>query len=190
MIHWSLLTLRQEQSTRRTKITTSVQANILEGQEIFDRVFIEDLSRETIELELETRFWSIGEVVDVRIVCDRKTGLNKGCGYVTFETTIVCNELLKNGMVDYKNRRRLRLRKAVKKEASSQFLVGETSLSSQTGSVSVPVANEFSATNVLSSANSPNLPTRSICSDSTTFIHSYNSYYFIFYNCFKLFTRE
>ena len=57
-----------------------MQANILEGQEIFDRVFIEDLSRETIELELETRFWSIGEVVDVRIVCDRKTGLNKGCG--------------------------------------------------------------------------------------------------------------
>lgn len=97
-----MLTLRQEQSTRRTKITTSVQANILEGQEIFDRVFIEDLSRETIELELETLFWSFGEVVDVRIVCDRKTGLNKGFGYVTFETTIVCNELLKNGMVDSK----------------------------------------------------------------------------------------
>lgn len=33
---------------------------------------------QTSELELETFFSAFGEVVDVRIVCDRKTGLNKG----------------------------------------------------------------------------------------------------------------
>ncbi|CAH3190198.1 unnamed protein product [Porites evermanni] len=129
-------------------MTASVQANIPDGQEIFNRVFIGGLSRETSELELETFFSSFGEVVDVRIVCDRKTGLNKGYGFVTFATTIARNELLKKGTVDYKNGRKLRLRKAVKKELSSQFLAGESS--SQNGAVMaqqivlVPVTNEFS----------------------------------------------
>lgn len=36
---------------------------------------------QTSELELENFFSSFGEVVDVRIVCDRKTGLNKGWGF-------------------------------------------------------------------------------------------------------------
>ncbi|CAH3114782.1 unnamed protein product, partial [Porites lobata] len=40
--------------------------------------------------------------------------------------------LLKKGTVDYKNGRKLKLRKAVKKEPFSQFLEGETSLPLQT----------------------------------------------------------
>jgi len=93
-----------------------------EGQEIINRVFIGGLARDTSELELENFFSSFGEVVDVRIVCDRKTGLNKGYGFVTFNSTSARDELLKKGTIDYKGGRKLRLRKAVKKEASGQFV--------------------------------------------------------------------
>lgn len=71
--------------------------------------------------------------MDVRIVCGKKTGLNKGYGFVNFATTIAHNELLKKGMLDSKKGRKLKFRTAVKKEASKQFLVGENSLSSQKG---------------------------------------------------------
>ena len=37
----------------------------------------------------------------MRIVCDRKTGFNKGYGFVTFATTFVRIEFLKKGTVDY-----------------------------------------------------------------------------------------
>ena len=36
------------------------------------------LFSQTSELELENFFSTFGEVTDVRIVCDRKTGFNKG----------------------------------------------------------------------------------------------------------------
>jgi len=38
----------------------------------------------------------------VRMVCDRKTGFNKGYGFVTFATTFARNEFLKKGTVDYR----------------------------------------------------------------------------------------
>lgn len=44
------------------------------------------------ELQLENFFSSFGEVVDVRIVCAKKTGLNEGYGFVNFATTIAHNE--------------------------------------------------------------------------------------------------
>lgn len=37
----------------------------------------------------------------MRIVCDRKTGFNKGYGVVTFPTTFARNEFLKKRTVDY-----------------------------------------------------------------------------------------
>lgn len=114
-----------------------------EGQEIINRVFIGGLARDTSELELENFFSNFGEVVDVRIVCDRKTGLNKGYGFVTFSSAGARDELLKKGTIDYKGGRKLRLRKAVKKEASGQFVhvnAGDCTLSpAQNGGV---IANQ------------------------------------------------
>lgn len=66
--------------------------------------------------------------------------LNEGYGFVNFATTMAHNRRLKKGMVDSKKGRKLRFRKAVKKEASKQFLVGENSLSSQKAS---PTAENY-----------------------------------------------
>jgi len=103
------------------------QVSIPDGQEIVNRVFIGGLARDTSELELENFFSAFGEVVDVRIVCDRKTGFNKGYGFVTFTTMQARDDLLKKGTVDYKGGRKLRLRKAVKKEMGGQFFVANGS---------------------------------------------------------------
>lgn len=49
---------------------------------------------QTSELELENFFSNFGEVVDVRIVCDRKTGYNKGWVALTYKTSYLftfCN---------------------------------------------------------------------------------------------------
>ncbi|XP_015751151.1 PREDICTED: protein boule-like isoform X1 [Acropora digitifera] len=123
-----------------------------EGQEIINRVFIGGLARDTSELELENFFSSFGEVVDVRIVCDRKTGLNKGYGFVTFSSMGARDELLKRGTIDYKGGRKLRLRKAVKKEASGQFYPNGETLPTQGGVVAnqvvlVPAEPTFAYSN-------------------------------------------
>ncbi|XP_078371706.1 protein boule-like [Oculina patagonica] len=101
--------------------TTTPAPSIPDGQEIINRVFIGGLARDTSELELENFFAAYGEVSDVRIVCDRKTGYNKGYGFVTFTTTQARDALLEKGTIDYKGGRKLRLRKAVKKETGGQF---------------------------------------------------------------------
>lgn len=59
----------------------------------------------------------------MRIVCDRKTGFNKGYGFVTFATTFARNAFLKKGTVDYIKMEEAEVHKAVKKEASSRKLV-------------------------------------------------------------------
>ena len=60
-------------------MTLSASVSIPKGQEIINRVFIRVLSGDTseLELELENFFSAFGEVVDVRIVCNRKSGFNK-----------------------------------------------------------------------------------------------------------------
>ncbi|XP_031570880.1 deleted in azoospermia protein 1-like [Actinia tenebrosa] len=84
------------------------------------RVFVGGLARGTTELELENFFSDYGSVVDVRIVCDKRTGLNKGYGFVTYENKEVRDTLLKMGMVDFRGRK-LRLREAVRRKGSGQF---------------------------------------------------------------------
>ncbi|XP_068720933.1 uncharacterized protein [Montipora capricornis] len=130
-------------SAPRNSATPAANIAMPEGQEIINRVFIGGLARDTSELDLENFFSSFGEVVDVRIVCDRKTGLNKGYGFVTFSSTGARDKLLKRGTVDYKGGRKLRLRKAVKKEAAGQFVQyhnGGTLSTAQNGGV---VANQI-----------------------------------------------
>ena len=65
------------------------------------RVFIRVLGGDTSELEFENFFSAFGEVVDLRIVCDRETGFNKGYGFVTLTTMQAGDDLLKKGTVDY-----------------------------------------------------------------------------------------
>ncbi|XP_068689960.1 protein boule-like [Montipora foliosa] len=111
-------------SAPRNSATPAANIAMPEGQEIINRVFIGGLARDTSELDLENFFSSFGEVVDVRIVCDRKTGLNKGYGFVTFSSTGARDKLLKRGTVDYKGGRKLRLQKAVKKEGTVDYKGG------------------------------------------------------------------
>ena len=101
-------------------MTSSASASIPNGQEIINRVLIRVLSGDTSELELENFFWAFGEVVDVRIVCNRKRGFNKSYGFVTFTAIQACDELLKKGSVDYKGEEKLCLRNAVKKVESAR----------------------------------------------------------------------
>ena len=74
--------------------------SIPDRQEIVQRVFIGGFVRDTSGLELKKFFSTFGEVVGVRIVCDGKTGLNKGYGFVTFTAMQACDDLLKKGTVD------------------------------------------------------------------------------------------
>ena len=103
------------------KLGHIVQQKFPDGQEIVKRVFFTGLARYTSALELKNFFLAFGKVVDVRIVCDRKTGFNKAFGFVTFTTMQACDDLLKKGTVDYKGRRKLRHQKAVKKEIGGRF---------------------------------------------------------------------
>lgn len=111
--------------------TAKSVSTVPDGHEIINRVFIGGLARDTSELELENFFSTFGEVTDVRIVCDRKTGFNKGYGFVTFNTTKARDDLIEKGTIDYKGGRKLRLRKAVKKETGGQFF--STGSSNQIG---------------------------------------------------------
>ena len=63
----------------------------------------------------------------MRILCDCKTGFNKGYGFVTFTTMQACDDLLKKGAVDYKQERKLFRRKAAKKEMGGQFFASNGS---------------------------------------------------------------
>lgn len=90
-------------------------------EEIFpNRVFLGGLDRKFTELQLESFFSELGQVVDVRIVCDRKTGLSKGYGFVTFEDTGVCNKLINEGSIEYMGKI-LRVRTAVRRKGQGQF---------------------------------------------------------------------
>ncbi|XP_046853146.1 protein boule-like [Xenia sp. Carnegie-2017] len=90
-------------------------------EEIFpNRVFLGGLDRKFTELQLEKFFSEIGPVNDVRIVCDRKTGLSKGYGFVTFENVDVCQELIKQGSIEYEGKT-LRVRTAVRRKGQGQF---------------------------------------------------------------------
>ena len=76
-------------------MTLCTSVSIPYGQEMVNRVFIGGLARDTSGLELNNFFSAFGEVVDVRIVCDCKTGCNNGCGFVSFTTMQACDYLLK-----------------------------------------------------------------------------------------------
>ncbi|EDO40536.1 predicted protein [Nematostella vectensis] len=107
------------------------------------RVFVGGLARGTTELELETFFSNFGPVADVRIVCDRRTGLNKGFGFITFSLEEPAKKLIEQNNIDFKGRS-LRLRQAIRKKGSSQYLTNEE-YSQKKGSgqwVLVPVQEE------------------------------------------------
>lgn len=90
-------------------------------EEIFpNRVFLGGLDRKFTEMQLETFFSDLGPVVDVRIVYDRKTGISKGYGFVTFEDIEVCKQLIKQGSIEYQGET-LRVRPALRRKGQGQF---------------------------------------------------------------------
>ncbi|XP_028405769.1 deleted in azoospermia-like [Dendronephthya gigantea] len=90
-------------------------------EEIFpNRVFLGGLDRKFTEMQLETFFSDRGSVIDVRIVCDRKTGVSKGYGFVTFEDVEVCKQLINQGSIEYQGKT-LRVRTAIRRKGQGQF---------------------------------------------------------------------
>ncbi|XP_020899358.1 glycine-rich RNA-binding protein 4, mitochondrial isoform X2 [Exaiptasia diaphana] len=96
------------------------------------RVFIGGLARGTSELELENFFAEYGAITDVRIVCDKHTGVSKGFGFVTYETPESRDSVLIKDKIDY-NGRQLRLRLAIRRKGHGQFVTEVTDYGSPNG---------------------------------------------------------
>ncbi|XP_020899359.1 glycine-rich RNA-binding protein 4, mitochondrial isoform X3 [Exaiptasia diaphana] len=87
---------------------------------------------ETSELELENFFAEYGAITDVRIVCDKHTGVSKGFGFVTYETPESRDSVLIKDKIDY-NGRQLRLRLAIRRKGHGQFVTEVTDYGSPNG---------------------------------------------------------
>ncbi|XP_066467553.1 RNA-binding protein 34 [Tiliqua scincoides] len=82
-------------------------------------VFVGNLPYEIDDDTVRKHFSDCGNVIGVRIVRDRNTGIGKGFGYVLFENTDAVHLALKLNNSDLKGRK-LRVRRSVEKEKLEQ----------------------------------------------------------------------
>ncbi|XP_065864972.1 glycine-rich RNA-binding protein 4, mitochondrial [Euphorbia lathyris] len=76
---------------------------ILWARHSCSQLFVGGLSYDTNETVLKDSFQQHGEIIEVRIICDRKSGKSKGYGFVQFDSEATASRALNqmNGqMVD------------------------------------------------------------------------------------------
>ncbi|CAG0883639.1 unnamed protein product [Cyprideis torosa] len=78
-------------------------------------LFVGNLPFKAEEEELRTLFEGYGQIRDVRIIRDAKTGIGKGFGYVNFGTAESAQKVFKNGEEFQLHDRTLRVKRCVKK---------------------------------------------------------------------------
>ncbi|XP_027109022.2 glycine-rich RNA-binding protein 4, mitochondrial-like [Coffea eugenioides] len=74
---------------------TSPMARWLLSRPSSTKLFVGGLSYDTNETVLKDAFEMHGEIIEVKVICDHKSGKSKGYGFVHFTTEIAASNALK-----------------------------------------------------------------------------------------------
>lgn len=85
-----------------------------------NRIFVGGISAQTTESELAQLFSSFGTVKGTKIIVDR-AGVSKGYGFVTFETEMEAQRIMREAQSIMFKQRKLNIAPAIKKQARKLF---------------------------------------------------------------------